>query len=378
MQLGNIVTYAEEVLDTFAVRDFGPVDSLILSWVSYLKLSAGAVKVRSWQGARFGELFRAECFGELFPPSRDTIESRRLFAAMAASPRFRDIRVMGYTEQTDLEREKQFGAVCFQLSSKLCYIAFRGTDSTMVGWKEDFNMAFQYPVPAQKAAAEYLTEAAKHCGGELRLGGHSKGGNLAVYAGANCGEALQKRIAQVYSHDGPGFLESVLQSEEWAAVTPKIHKTLPQSSLVGMLLEQQEDFQVVESDQYSIWQHDPFSWQVENGAFCYLDSLTPEAQYFDRTLNRWLSGLSGQERERFVDSLYKLVESARISSLDQLRANWQESVRAILKAGSQLDEDTREFLFQTVKALVALGLRHYPEMRALREAKPQEEGPGKK
>ena len=372
--MGSIVTYGEEILETFAQRAFGPVDSLILSWVSYLKLSAASGKVRSWQGVRFGELFRAEYFGELFPPTWDTPEGRRLYAAMAASPRFRDIKVMGYTEQVDVEREKQFAAMSFQLNNALSYVAFRGTDSTMVGWKEDFNMAFQFPVPAQKAAAEYLTEAAKHCTGERRGGGPSTGANLAVYAVANGGGPLQKRIARVYSHDGPGFLESVLQSEAWAAISPKIDKTLPQSSLVGMLLEQQENFRVVRSDKFSIWQHDPFSWCVENGDFCFADSLTPEAQYLDRTLNRWVCSLSPQERERFVDSLYALVDAAQITTLTQLFTHWQESIPAILKAASQLDEDTKEFLFQTVKALVGLGVKHYPEMRALREGRGEENG----
>lgn len=374
MKLGNIVTYGEEVLDTFDRRGFGPVDSLILSWASYLKLSAPEPKVQAWQGVRFGDLFRAEHFKALFPATWDTPESRQLFTAMAASPRFRDIRVKGYTEQTDPEREKQFAAVSFQLNKDLCYVAFRGTDSTLVGWKEDFNMAFQYPVPAQKAAAEYLAEAAKHCTGSLRVGGHSKGGNLAVYAAAKAGGALQKRIVQVYSHDGPGFLESVLKSGEWSAIAPKIHKTLPQSSLVGMLLEQQENFRVVRSDKFSIWQHDPFSWQVEDGDLCYVDALTPGAQYLDRTLNRWVSGLSVLERERFVDSLYALVDTAKITSLAQLFSDWQESIPALLRAASQLDEDTREFLFQTVKALIALGVKNYPEMRSLREGQEESNG----
>lgn len=372
--MGNIVTYGEEILDTFDRRGFGPVDSLILSWASYLKLSTAEPKVQAWQGVRFGDLFRAEHFKTLFPTTWDTPESRRLYTAMAASPRFRDIRVKGYTEQTDPEREKQFAAVSFQLNKDLCYVAFRGTDSTLVGWKEDFNMAFQYPVPAQKAAAEYLAEAAKHSTGSLRVGGHSKGGNLAVYAAAKAGETLQKRIVQVYSHDGPGFLESVLKSGEWSAITPKIHKTLPQSSLVGMLLEQQENFRVVRSDKFSIWQHDPFSWQVEDGDLCYVDALTPGAQYLDRTLSRWVSGLSVLERERFVDSLYALVDTAKITSLAQLFSGWQESIPALLRAASQMDEDTKEFLFQTVRALLALGVKYYPEMRSLREG--QGEGGG--
>lgn len=140
--------------------------------------------------------------------------------ALAASPRFRNIQMLGYTEQFDAAEEKQFAAVCFQITPDLCYIAFRGTDSTLVGWKEDFNMAFKCPVPSQKTAVRYLTDAARHCRGKILVGGHSKGGNLAVYAAVKCSEDIQKRIERVYSHDGPGF-----------------------------------------------WQHGPFSWIVDNGSF---------------------------------------------------------------------------------------------------------------
>ena len=240
----NMITYAEETLACFDRLPFNRVDSLILSWAAYLRLPEEHLEAHDWRGVRLGELLRAEDFGCLFQRHWDVGSSRRLFTALAASPRFRDIRVMGYTQQTDPEQEKQFSAMTFQLNGDMGYVAFRGTDSTLVGWKEDFNMAFQYPVPSQEEAERYLAQAAKHCKGELQVGGHSKGGNLAVYAAAHSAGEVQERIARVYSHDGPGFLGAVLRSGEFQAVTAKIDKTLPQSSLVGMLLEQQEKFRI--------------------------------------------------------------------------------------------------------------------------------------
>lgn len=358
----NIITYAEETLATFDRQPFNRVDSLILSWAAYLRLPEERLEAHDWRGVRLGDLFRAEDFGCLFQRHWDVSSSRKLLTALAASPRYRDIRVMGYTQQMDAGLEKQFAAVTFQWEDRWGYIAFRGTDSTLVGWKEDFNMAFQYPVPSQEAAQRYLAQAAKHCKGELRVGGHSKGGNLAVYAAAHSAQEVQERLVRVYSHDGPGFLAAVLQSGEFQAIAPRLDKTLPQSSLVGMLLEQQENFRIVKSDRVGLWQHDPFSWQVEGNDFCLQEELTPDAQYLDKTLNRWISSLTTAERERFVDSLYALVDAAHIETLAQLRAQWQESVPAILKAASQLDPDTKEFLFQTGMALVALGVKNFPEL----------------
>ena len=172
----------------------------------------------------------------------------------------------------------QFAAMTFDLPDGSSYIAFRGTDATIVGWKEDFNMAFQYPVPSQAEAADYLNEAARHCRGKLYVGGHSKGGNLAVYAAANCRPDVSARLARVFSHDGPGFLEQALQSEAFRQVLPKIEKTLPQSSMIGMLLEHQENYKIVKSSSISIWQHNPFSWEINGDDFSYRAPIPPMAE----------------------------------------------------------------------------------------------------
>lgn len=356
----NIVSYAEDNLDTLTARPFGGVDSLILSWVSYMHFPLNVPSLHNWVGVPLKDLFRAEYFPQLFQGVWDKENSRRLFTALAASPRFRDIQVMGFTEQMDPGQEKQFAAVAFQLTPDLCYVAFRGTDSSLVGWKEDFNMAFQHPVPSQTEAARYLTKAASHCAGEILVGGHSKGGNLAVYSAAAVSPQIQARIRKVYSHDGPGFLETFLQSPGFLAIEPKIEKTLPQSSIVGLLLDHREDCQVVRSNRLSFLQHDPFSWVVEGTAFSY-DQLTADAKYWDRTLDDWLRRLSEEERERFVESLYSILTSVDIADFAEFRAGWQKNLPALMHAAANLDPDTRIFLFRVIKELASVSLRNFPE-----------------
>lgn len=170
----NIVNYAEEAMDTFAQREFCPVDSLILSWLSYLRIPGETGEFRDWEGLPLSALYRAEWFDKLFLGVWDPQSSRRLLTALAASPRFRDIRVMGYTEQMDQQAEKQFAAVTFQLPAGGGYVAFRGTDASFVGWKEDFNMAFQ-TVPSQETAVAYLARAALYCPGPLMTGDTPRG-----------------------------------------------------------------------------------------------------------------------------------------------------------------------------------------------------------
>lgn len=358
----NMVTYAQEVLEDFLQHPFQSVDSLIFSWVAYMHFPETMTKLRSWEGMPVAELLRAEYFEEMFADLWNPEGCRELLYALAASPRFRNVRLCGYVEQLDREQEKQFAAVTFRLYPGLSYVAFRGTDATLVGWKEDFNMAFQCPVPAQEAAAEYLKEAAERCPGGLLIGGHSKGGNLSVYSAAKSESAIQDRIERIYSHDGPGFQEAVLKSGEFQRILPKVEKTLPQSSLVGMLLENQEDFLVVKSSSVSLWQHDPFSWNVENGGFCTLDRLSVGAKARDDILNEWIRQLSAEERERFVDALFEVIEADGIDTMSEFGADWKKNIPAAFTKLSKLDADTREFVFRALGKLAALGIKNFPEM----------------
>ena len=356
--MNNIISYTQENLDTFTQAPFDSVDSLILSSAAYIHFPDIIPEVCNWKGIRLQELYRAEFFEEMFhniPLAEDT---RKLFYALAASPRFRDIRVMGYVEQFDLVSEKQFSATTFQIQPDLYYIAYRGTDSTFIGWKEDFNMTFQAPIPSQEEAVRYMEKAALYCPGKILTGGHSKGGNLAVYAAAMCRENIQSRIEKVYSHDGPGFLEPILQSKQFQNISSRIEKTLPQSSVIGMLLEHREQFDVIKSNSLGLLQHDQFTWEIEGNHFIYIDHLTKNAKFADKTLTEWLNHISAADRERFVDALYSVLSANNLTSIDDFKADWQTAIPATLHALSQLDGDTKKFILHTLKNLASLGIKN--------------------
>ena len=354
----NIIHYTQEMMDTFEQYPFNSVDSLILSSAAYIHFPDVIPEVETWTGIRLQELYRAEYFEEMFhniPLKEDT---KQLFFALAASPRFRDIRLMGYTEQFDLNTEKQFSAMTFQLQPDLYYIAYRGTDSTFIGWKEDFNMAFQCPVPSQEEAVRYMEKAALYCSGRIFTGGHSKGGNLAVYAAAKCRENIQQRIEKIYSHDGPGFLESTLQSPEFLHIASRIEKTLPQSSVIGMLMDHRANIDIVKSASLGLLQHDQFTWEIEGNNFIYIENLTKNAQFTDKTLTDWLYSISEEDRERFVDALYNILNANHLSSIDDFIADWHSAIPATFHAISQLDGDTKKFILHTLKKLASMGIKN--------------------
>lgn len=348
---GGIIDYARTHLDTFTERPLRAVDSLILSWASYLRLPEELAAARGPEGVRIAELHRAEYFEDYVRGVLQPEQGLALLAAMTASPRFRDVRLTRYTSRTDVDVEMQFAAMTFLLPDGAAYVAFRGTDSSLVGWKEDFNTSFECPVPSQVEAADYLTAVAADVDGGIIAGGHSKGGNLAVYAAATVAPEVRERVVRAYSHDGPGFLPEVLATSAFVEVAPKVCKTVPQSSVIGMLLEQQEGYRVVRSRRPMLWQHDPFTWEVDGEDLVYLDHLAPDALSIDRTVSTWLAGRSTEEREHFIDALYGVIGSTEALTVDELRADWVHGVRSAARAYSDLDPETRALIRETLRAL---------------------------
>lgn len=212
-------------------------------------------------------------------------------------------------------------------------------------------MAFETNVPSQVRAVEYLEAVAKSTRAPLYLGGHSKGGNLAVYAAAHCRPSTYKRVKRVFSHDGPGFTAEALASADYSRVGEKLSKTVPESSLIGMMFEQQEDYAVVRSSQVGAMQHDPFSWVVEGAAFVRADDMSRSAVYVDQSLNQWVSSMSHEEREGFVNALFSVLYAGGQDSLAGLKNNLSETLPAMLSQLTDMDGEQRSYLVRAVAGL---------------------------
>lgn len=353
--MAGIIEYVEQEMRTIAQRPFSEADSLVLSQLAYLHLDA---VFEQTDAPEIRDFLRAECFEALFRDVRDTPENRRLLTALAASPRFRRMKAGDFSEKASEQREEQFAAVTFYPNDRTACIVFRGTDATLIGWKEDFNMAFLPRVPAQEDAAAYVDAVGADFPGRLILCGHSKGGNLAVYAAAMCAPDVQKRITAVYSHDGPGFSRAFLESDGYRRVQSRIRKSIPQSSVVGMLLESHDAYTVVESRQVGIMQHDPFSWVIEDGAFRTLEKITAGAAFMNDTLDDWISGMSNAERERFVDALYGILSAGEVTNVFDLGSGLPQRLEAMRGAAADLDPQTREFLFLTIRRLAGYAVKN--------------------
>ena len=359
--MGNIIEYVENNMNTMVQQPFNAVDSLVLSQLSYLRFERIVPQLSDRAApVRMTELLKAELFGSMFQNLLDIENNKRFLFVIAASPRFRNFGISHYSNLYDPVLEKQFSAVTFTLEDRTAYIAFRGTDSTFIGWKEDFNMAYISPIPSQEAGVKYLSAVAKRMPRmmKLRTGGHSKGGNLAVYAAIKCAPEVQKRIIGVYNHDGPGFKDSLFESAGFLKIKDRIHTTLPEESLVGMLLQHHEDYAVIKSSRHGIMQHDPFSWSIENDDFVYADQIKSGAMHRNKALNDWLNQMTEEKRKQIVNVLFQVIDTPAADTINELSDDWRGNVGAMLGAFKNIDAETRKFLSQALGELAKLSLKY--------------------
>ena len=351
---------------TFSADPPNEVDSLIFCWLAYLDLDCAA---RPWQQAlplpEAAEWYKTSGAAARFDQRRMSYSAVELLQKAAQCARFQNVRVWGFTRRTDGERAEQFAAVSFGVMPGLAYTAFRGTDNTLLGWREDFNMSFMEEVPAQRDAAGYLRRIAGEFDGSLQVGGHSKGGNLAVYAAVRQEPAVRARIQAVFNNDGPGFRAEMLTDPGYVELLPRIRTVVPQSSVIGMLLEHSEEYTVVKSD--AIWavQHDAMSWQVLGGRFVRLQSVTPNSQLTDRSLKKWLEDKDPKSRALFVDTLFTVVDSTGAKTLSELTEKGMRSALAMLRSVKGLDRETRRQVFYMLKSLLRIGLSMWAEQSSI-------------
>lgn len=336
----------------FSACGLNEVDNLIFSSLAYLDLG-GLVSADGSVSLTLSSLF--EAYSRTGRAQNENSPDRPvLLKAAAESVRFRDVALCRYINEIDTDKQIQFSAVTFRYLPDAAYIAFRGTDQTIVGWREDFNMSFLHKTPGQNAAAAYVNQIAAALPGRLTVGGHSKGGNFAVYAAAFCDPAAGARIERVYSNDGPGFRQEITADERYLAILPKTEKIIPESSLVGILLSGKEDRRVVKSSAKGMAQHNPFTWCVMGAAFEEADERTKSSIFMDDTLSKWVASLSDDDLKTMFDAIFDSLDASGVKTLKDLQNNPFATYTAFLKAISKVDG--RSEILGSVQKLLGSGM----------------------
>ena len=329
-------------------EEFGinEIDELILARVSYFPYDRIKMKPKE----KFKDIAKKmESFTD-----NDFIwkGDKELLEKLGESERYSDVTITDYIKHNVEEEQKQFSAITLHVGNSLHYVSYCGTDYSLYAWKENFNLSFMDKIPAQIEAKKYFDEIAKQYKGKFILGGHSKGGNLAIYAAVKASAKNRSRIIKALNYDGPGFRSDFLKSKEYKEMLPKLHEYIPQDSVVGMLLTQDEAFTVVLSTEKAILQHDIFSWVVNKDKLMKVPNTTKASKITNRALSNWIKNCSLEQRQIFIDSVYEMLYATEATSLKELSSTWVSKIGIVLKTYNNLSEKDKKIMSKTVKQIV--------------------------
>ena len=351
--MGIIFDYLDQVAyDSIYDTPFNELDMLMLTEITYLPFDQIVSDQMSPDCTC--RLFEA---AEKVPQDLSMLVTKnrlKLLEKAASSTRFKNIKLIGYVNDIDPDVQKQFAAMIFKIKPDSYVLTFRGTDDSIIGWKEDFHMTYMDQVPAQKTAVNYLRKAMDALPGQFILTGHSKGGNLASYAASQIEPEYQERIQSIYSYDAPGLNHSVITSQGYQTISDKIKRYIPQGSIVGMMLETPKHAQIVKSTAIGgLAQHDTFSWQIADQTFVLLDNLNPDSLQVDKTLKNWVDSVSDEELKDFFDLFFGLILDAGISSINDLtKLENFNKILAVFENANALTDEERDMLTRLAKLLV--------------------------
>ena len=351
--MANICDYIRWRGDiTLEQSPFNEIDNLILARFSYFPFDKIIKEDEIISIKELSERFKNQDKNTLSVLWKDDME---LFPLMGESRRFGEMLATKFINKIDLEQEKQFSAITVLMPDNTIYISYRGTDNTIVGWKEDFNMSFKSHIASQISSKKYLEMVAeKYLKIKIRIGGHSKGGNIAVYAATFANKEIKDRIINVYNNDGPGFCEDVIESLEYQEMISKVHTYIPQSSIIGRLMNHKEKYTIVKSNQKGIMQHDLYSWQLIGPQFVTLKKLTNESEFIDKTIKQWLENIEPEKREQVIDVVFDILNTTDAQTMKDLKANWFTNAKTILETYKNIDNETKDMVWQTINALLKI------------------------
>ncbi|KXT78302.1 Mbeg1-like protein [Streptococcus sp. DD13] len=349
----------------FSVQELNELDILVLTEMSYF----------SWDGLvsssfdpAFGRSFEEIYQEVLQKPERSADQNRfPILELLSKSRRFANVQLFGFENDYNLDLQKQFAALTFRLSPDRYLISFRGTDDSLIGWKEDFHMTYMKKIPSQIHAQHYVQKGVQTLPkAQFILSGHSKGGNLALFAASQVNDPEQKAIQAIYTFDSPGLHSDIVQQEGYKELQPRIRAYLPQDSIVGLMLSIPDNRIIVKSRGVSFSQHLLSNWKI-NLKSCQIEraqELTRTSHEVDQTLKDWTDQLTNKELKTFFDLIFDNLLAAGIERISDIRTNTLQKVLFLLQESTKVSEEERSLLLMAMQVLLSTRY-HYRKKRAL-------------
>ena len=352
----------------FSVDPFNEVDNLVLSELAYVDLSGIFTESETLEDdSAPGMPIRQVCDRFWSLHTREEIDSSGILFKRApyilrrlcSGERFGNMRLANYVDLVSARKNEQMSAVTCFLDDGTAYVAYRGTDDTLIGWKEDFSFSFRERTGGQKAAAAYLSDHFEKNDIPLRVGGHSKGGHFAVYASAFCAESVRDRIIAVYTNDGPGFSKRIVDDPLYQAILPKIKSYVPEEAVFGLLLECDYTHTTVMSSRKGIFQHDPLSWTVVRNRFKKAESISEGSLWVEEVIESWLEDMSNEERKEVVDIIFSTLDESGAENLSEFSTDQFHRILELSHAYLDMEQEDRQFLKEAAGRLFKRGMKTF-------------------
>lgn len=341
----TILDYIKDNADKdFDELPFNEADNLMLCQLSYLDYTdfVPGLNVEK-QSVYLRDIYADPNYDNLFKKYWYVENNKELIEGLVNSKRFGDLKLNFFVDVYNEEKDAQFAAVTYIYDNSDVFIAFRGTDATLVGWKEDMKLAYSKPTRAQELALGYLTEVVHKIAGSFRCGGHSKGGNLAVYSCMMANEDITNRLIKVYSNDGPGFRPEIIANSNMSVIKDKIYKFIPRESIVGIIMNEDDDFKIVDSTTIGTLQHNLYTWKCdENGNIITCNDMSVIKKTYDNVLNQWIYSLSVEEIDAFIDGVFEILSSKDAKNVFDLIVDPIKTISAMSVTYKNLSEESKQ------------------------------------
>ena len=344
--MSNIIDYAQGLKAySFDKVFFKDLDVLALTEVAYLPfeqiITEGEItleKLAQYYTTLNGE--KGEILSVITTPRID------LLRILGCSARYGTIEAFDFINKIDSNIERQFSAITYRLEDEKYLVVFRGTDENLIGWKEDFHMTFMHEIPAQQSAHQYLEKRMTEHPGEYIVSGHSKGGNLAIYASSKLDEEKQSSVSEIYAFDAPGLHESLLESEGFLRIKDRIASYIPQDSMVSVLLESPVNAQVVKSNAILLLQHDTFSWEVGQIDFVQVENQSQLSIHADKVISSWLENMTNDEKQEFSDVIFDVFLESGINKFADITVDTPKKIINIVNNMTRLTSEQKKMTIQ--------------------------------
>ena len=337
---------------TFLEEEFNDIDSLILNSIVYIKFEKYLPKKKfemrklsDVASLYFGDYNRKQYKHSIIA----TDVAIKVLRAIKNTKRYKDIYLYNYVNR--VKYLEQFGAITFKLTDDLIYVAFEGTDKYINSWEENFLMSYKFPIHSQKHAIRYLKRTIRFKDKNVIVGGHSKGGNLALVSAMYTKRSIRNKIIKIYSADGPGLRIRQFKSKRYKNIKDKYIHIIPTYSMVGLILRHENNYKVVKSSKFSVLSHDMTTWCI-NDKYLIDDELSNLSKNFDLYMQNFLDNNNDKFRKKYVKEVFSIFRSAEITNIEDIKANKLKNLRKIIKEFGVLDIDTRNMLLDFINFMI--------------------------